>query len=148
MAINLDNFGISTGRLAREPKIFPEHKDGSKSAALTLAVDRNYVNANGERTTDYLDFSVFIPKPAADGTKSAMERAIERCSKGALVRIAYEPRSNSYQSKKSGEMVYENIKVVQEIRILETKAAREAREAAAATADAPAAPEATEDKPF
>ena len=147
--VNLNNFCQATGRLVRDPKVFPEHRDGSKAAVFTLAVPDTYTDANGERVVDYLDFDVFIPKPAADGTKSYMARMIELISKGTQVRVTYRRKNNHYIDKNDVEQ-YGDKNKVDEIFIYDSRAVRDARKAAAAAAvvDEPEAAEETEKKPF
>ena len=55
--LNTCNF---EGNLTADPKFYEgKTPDSAPRATFTLAVDRDYVNENGERTSDFLDFVVW-----------------------------------------------------------------------------------------
>ena len=58
--LNLNNYGIVTGRLTTDPFIY-QNSDGSRKIRITLAVSDNYKNTNGKRSTQFLPLEAFIP---------------------------------------------------------------------------------------
>lgn len=61
MAANPANFNTSTGRLANDPVDYPRN-DGSVVRLITLAIPRNYTNRKNEVETDFVQYSLYIPK--------------------------------------------------------------------------------------
>lgn len=146
--MNMRNYGISEGRLVDDPTLFP-NSDGSKKVKVKLGVRNNYKNSDGTYGTQFIQFDGFVKKDAtSNGVYDSMH-------KGDLVAIRYEVRSNNYTDTKTGEMVYGQTLLIQEVDLKESKSVTDARqekrtaEAAAGSpvADAPAA-DAAEDKPF
>lgn len=88
-----ENFGIVEGRLVRDAKIVA-HKDGSKTALVTVAVDRDYEDRQGNRQTDFIDFQGFIRNGKSDGVYAYMK-------KGNQVKIVY--TTQSYQRRVSAK---------------------------------------------
>ena len=84
------------GRLTRTPKIVDNKK--GKTVLLTLAVERNYKDSDGNRPVDYVPVKAFI----REGAKS--NGPFDYMVKGQLVSIEAELRATQYQ--KDGETVY------------------------------------------
>lgn len=84
------------GRLAREPKIMDNKK--GKTVLLTLAVERSYKDAEGNRPVDYVPVKAFI----REGAKS--NGPFDYMVKGQLVSIQAELRATQFE--KDGEKVY------------------------------------------
>lgn len=84
------------GRLAREPKIMDNKK--GKTVLLTLAVERSYKDAEGNRPVDYVPVKAFI----REGAKS--NGPFDFMVKGQLVSIQAELRATQFE--KDGEKVY------------------------------------------
>ena len=61
--MNLDNFGLATGRLVNIPAIFSNH-NRSRTVRFTIAVPNSYTNADGSRSSQFLPFTDFIPANA------------------------------------------------------------------------------------
>lgn len=142
MAMNLRNYGIAEGRLTADPTIF-DNKDGSKKVKVKLAVRDNYKNAQNEYGTEFLQFDGFIKKDATGlGVYGSMH-------KGDLVAVRYEMRSNNYKDPKTGEDVYGQVCLIQEVDLKESKTVTDARQEKSAAAQAAGSPVAEgEDKPF
>lgn len=119
--INTDNFGIATGRLPKDPKIF-ENKDGSKSVRFTLMIRNNFKSKDGSYESQGIDFQAFVPAGTdGDGVYGILKT-------GMLVQVTYEPRSNNYTDK-DGVAHYEQVLRVNDVRIRESKAVSDARAA-------------------
>lgn len=68
---------VLVGRIARVPETRTA-ENGKKVATLTLAVPRNYKNANGEYDTDFLDCTLW---------SSVAESTSEYCKTGDMIGI-------------------------------------------------------------
>lgn len=68
---------VLVGRIARIPETRVS-ENGKKFATLTLAVPRNYKNANGEYDTDFLDCTLW---------SSVAESTSEYCKTGDMIGV-------------------------------------------------------------
>lgn len=68
---------VLVGRIARAPEA-KTSETGKKYATLTLAVPRNYKNANGEYDTDFLDCTLW---------SSVAESTSEYCKTGDMIGV-------------------------------------------------------------
>ena len=68
---------VLVGRIARAPET-KTTETGKKVATLTLAVPRNYKNANGEYDTDFLDCTLW---------SSIAESTSEYCQSGDMIGV-------------------------------------------------------------
>lgn len=68
---------VLVGRIARAPETRTT-ENGKKVASLTLAVPRNYKNANGEYDTDFLDCTLW---------SSVAESTSEYCKTGDMIGV-------------------------------------------------------------
>ena len=68
---------VLVGRIARVPETRTA-ENGKKVATLTLAVPRNYKNANGEYDTDFLDCTLW---------SSVAESTSEYCKTGDMIGV-------------------------------------------------------------
>lgn len=123
---NLRNFGITEGRLTKDPVVF-NNKDGSRKIMITVAAQNSYKNKAGVRESQFLPFEAFVP--AANATNGVFDYT----HKGDLVGIEYEVRNNNYKDPKTGEDVYGIVLFVQNVDLKEGKAKTDARQAAAQT---------------
>ena len=82
MALNLSNFGMVQGNLAKDPKVF-ENADGSKKVFLTVACRDNFTRKDGTVGTEFVDLQAFISKDAAHMGPFAYLK------KGSHVTLAY-----------------------------------------------------------
>lgn len=81
------------GRLTRDPELKYIPGTGTAVASFTIAVDRNYINKDGKRDTDFIPIEVI--------GKSA-EYCANYITKGKLVALEGNIRVDNYQTQ-SGE---------------------------------------------
>lgn len=118
--MNLNNYGVATGRLTADP-IFFTNKDGSRRCRFTIATANAYKSTDGTRGAQFVPIESFIP---ADNQSSIYDML----SKGMLVTAQYEIRNNNYTDKQ-GEPHYDIILQADAVRIQESKSVTEARKA-------------------
>ncbi|MCC0627736.1 MULTISPECIES: single-stranded DNA-binding protein [unclassified Clostridioides] len=82
------------GRLTKEPELRYIPGTGTPVATFTIAIDRDYVNKDGQKETDFIPVEVM--------GKSA-EYCASYITKGRLVSLKGEIRVDSYTDKKTGE---------------------------------------------
>ncbi len=80
---------ILIGRLTRDPEL-RYTANGSAVASFTLAVDRNFRNANGERETDFINIVAW---------RNLGERCSEYLSKGKLAAVEGRLQIRSYEGQ-------------------------------------------------
>ncbi len=71
------NQAMLVGRLTKDPEVV-ENESGTKYSNLTIAVPRNYKNANGEYDTDFLDCTLW---------SSIAESTSEYCQSGDMIGV-------------------------------------------------------------
>lgn len=101
---------IGVGRLARDPE-FKTTPSGVQVANFTLAVNRTFTNAQGERDCDFINCVVF---------KKAAENVNQYLSKGKLAGVDGRLQSRSYENKE-GQKVYVTEVVCDNVQFLEPK---------------------------
>ena len=117
--MNLDNFGLATGRLVNIPAIFNNH-NRSRTVRFTIAVPNSYTNADGSRSSQFLPFTDFIPANAkTNGIYDNLEV-------GDRVSVSYSISNNNYTDA-DGIQHYDLSLRVDSIKYAETRAAKEAR---------------------
>lgn len=79
---------VLVGRIARTPETRTS-ENGKKFATLTLAVPRNYKNANGEYDTDFLDCTLW---------SSVAESTSEYCKTGDMIGVKGRVQSRIVES--------------------------------------------------
>lgn len=79
---------VLVGRIARAPET-KTSESGKKFATLTLAVPRNYKNANGEYDTDFLDCTLW---------SSVAESTSEYCKTGDMIGVKGRVQSRIVES--------------------------------------------------
>lgn len=79
---------VLVGRIARTPET-KTSETGKKFATLTLAVPRNYKNANGEYDTDFLDCTLW---------SSVAESTSEYCKTGDMIGVKGRVQSRIVES--------------------------------------------------
>lgn len=84
---------VLVGRLTRDPELKYILGTGTAVASFTIAVDRNYINKDGKRDTDFIPIEVI--------GKSA-EYCANYITKGKLVALEGNIRVDNYQTQ-SGE---------------------------------------------
>ena len=78
---------VLVGRLVREPEL-KETENGKKVTNITLAVSKNYKNAEGVYDTDFIDCTLW---------NSVAENTAEYCKVGDMVGIKGRVESYSYE---------------------------------------------------
>ena len=106
------------GRVVGAPKFFT-NADKSQTAVFTLAVNRDYKNADGSVTADFINLQGFVP---ADKTANNRFTYLE---KGMLISCSGSIRS--YVSEKNGVKNYGMSMTVSNISFLESKQVVESR---------------------
>ncbi|AMY05085.1 single-stranded DNA-binding protein [Staphylococcus condimenti] len=104
------NRTILVGRLTRDPE-FRTTPSGVSVATFTLAVNRTFKNAQGEREADFINCVVF---------RKQAENVDKYVSKGSQVGVDGRLQSRSYENKE-GNRVYVTEVVCDNVQFLETK---------------------------
>ncbi|RHW50344.1 MULTISPECIES: single-stranded DNA-binding protein [Lactobacillus] len=107
---------VLVGRLTRDPELRTTGS-GISVATFTLAVDRQYTNAQGERGADFISCVIW---------RKAAENFCNFTSKGSLVGIDGRIQTRTYDNK-DGQRVYVTEVVVDNFSLLESRKEREAR---------------------
>lgn len=107
---------VLIGRLVRDPEL---RYTGSNIAVATfsLAVNRNYAGANGERETDFINIVVW--RKQAENVKNYIKQ-------GSQVAIEGRIQTRSYEDKE-GQKRYVTEVVAENVQFLESKGSREER---------------------
>ncbi|RMC50844.1 single-stranded DNA-binding protein [Lactobacillus sp. ESL0225] len=108
------NRTVLTGRLTRDPELRTTGS-GISVATFTLAVDRQYTNAQGEREADFISCVIW---------RKAAENFCNFTSKGSLVGIDGRIQTRSYDDQ-NGQKVYVTEVVVDSFSLLESKKDRQ-----------------------
>ena len=122
--LNLNNYGIVTGRLTTDPFIY-QNSDGSRKIRITLAVSDNYKNTNGKRSTQFLPLEAFIPVDRKLGV-------FDMVHAGYKISAAYTVKNNNYTDKNTNKMIYGLVLQIERISFEESKTTTTARQAAKA----------------
>ena len=122
--INLNNYGIVTGRLTTDPFIY-QNNDGSRKIRITLAVSNNYKNPEGKRSTQFLPLEAFIPVDRKLGV-------FDMVHAGDKISAAYTVKNNNYTDKNTNKMIYGLVLQIERISFEESKTTTTARQAAKA----------------
>lgn len=123
--LNLNNYGIVTGRLTTDPFIY-QNSDGSRKIRITLAVSDNYKNPDGKRSTQFLPLEAFIPVDRKLGV-------FDMVHAGDKISAAYTVKNNNYTDKNTNKMIYGLVLQIERISFEESKTTTTARQAAKAT---------------
>lgn len=111
--MNMNNYGIATGRLTRDPAIY-QNADGSHKVKITIAAQNNYRNkTTGERAAQFLPLECYVP---ADGTMNVYDYM----HKGDKVTIQYTVKNTQYINAEN-ENIYGVVLCIENIRLDETK---------------------------
>lgn len=116
---NIRNYGMVTGRLSQDIKVFT-NKDGSRKIKFTVAAQDHFTNSRGEYESQFIPLEAFIP------AKQRSNGPFDYLDKGDLVSCSYTIQNNNYKDK-DGEMVYALVLLVDSIALLESKTSKEAR---------------------
>ena len=127
---------ILIGRLTRDPEL-RYVPSGQPVASFTLAVDRSFVNQQGERGTDFIDIVAW---------RRLAEQVTQHLSKGRLVAVEGRLQIRSYETQDGQKRKVAEV-VADAVRFLDRKGAGPAAAEAAPDAEAEA-PEGGDDVPF
>ncbi|RMC46570.1 single-stranded DNA-binding protein [Lactobacillus sp. ESL0230] len=105
---------VLVGRLTRDPEL-KTTQSGLSVATFTLAVNRQYTNAQGERGADFISCVIW---------RKAAENFCNFTSKGSLVGIDGRIQTRSYDGR-NGQKVYVTEVVVDSFSLLESKKDRQ-----------------------
>lgn len=87
---------VLTGRLTKEPEL--KYSNGEKNMCFfTLAVNRNFKNANGEYDADFINCVVY---------GNSADYLVNYCPKGTLVGVVGSIRTGTNIDKMTGETKY------------------------------------------
>lgn len=101
---------VLVGRLTKDPE-FRTTPSGVSVATFTLAVNRTFTNAQGEREADFINCVVF---------KKQAENVNKYLSKGKLAGVDGRIQSRSYENKE-GQRVFVTEVVTDSVQFLEPK---------------------------
>lgn len=104
------------GRLTKEPEL-RYTTSGAAVASGTIAVNRDFTNANGERESDFINFVIW---------RKAAENFVNMTAKGSQVGLEGSWQTRSYE-KQQGQRVYVSELVVSNFTLVETKEQTEQR---------------------
>lgn len=104
-----------TGRLTRDPDV-RRTNNGKSVATLSIAVERNFKNQNGEREADFINCVAF------GNTAEVIEKY---CNKGIMVGVEGRLQTRNYENKQ-GQRVYVTEVIVNNFSFLESAKSRNA----------------------
>lgn len=128
---------ILIGRLTRDPEL-RYVPSGQPVASFTLAVDRPFVNQQGERGTDFIDIVAW---------RRLAEQVTQHLSKGRLVAVEGRLQIRSYETQDGQKRKVAEV-VADAVRFLDRKGPVPAGETPAPEAGGEATPEGEDDVPF
>lgn len=102
------------GRLTRDPEL-KYTTSNIAVATFSLAVNRNFKDANGEREADFINCVIW---------RQQAENLANWAKKGALIGITGRIQTRSYENQQ-GQRVYVTEVVAENFQMLESRAARE-----------------------
>lgn len=108
------NSTVLVGRLTRDPEL-KYTGNNVAVASFSLAVNRNFKDANGERETDFINCVIW---------RQQAEKLANWAKKGALIGITGRIQTRSYENQQ-GQRVYVTEVVAENFQMLESRAARE-----------------------
>lgn len=108
------NSTVLVGRLTRDPEL--KYTDNNIAvASFSLAVNRNFKDANGEREADFINCVIW---------RQQAENLANWAKKGALIGITGRIQTRSYENQQ-GQRVYVTEVVAENFQMLESRATRE-----------------------
>ncbi|WP_407894728.1 single-stranded DNA-binding protein [Lacticaseibacillus sp. N501-2] len=105
-----------TGRLTREVEL-RYTQSGVAVGSFTLAVDRAFTNANGQRETDFINCVIW---------RKSAENLSNFTRKGSMIGVTGRMQVRNYENNQ-GQRVYVTEVVVENFALLESRATTEAR---------------------
>lgn len=130
--INVNNFSVTRGRLASDPRFF-ENSDGSRTVRFTVMAPQNYTRRDGSRGSDPVSVERFIPADRGNGV-------FDMIHQGDKVTVMHHATTDVYTDE-SGVTHYVQKNIVDDVNFEESQAVTSKRLAKrAAQLAAPAAP--------
>ena len=108
------NNTVLVGRLTKDPEL-KYTGNNTAVASFSLAVNRNFKDANGEREADFINCVIW---------RQQAENLANWAKKGALIGITGRIQTRSYENQQ-GQRVYVTEVVAENFQMLESRAARE-----------------------
>lgn len=108
------NSTVLVGRLTRDPEL-KYTGNNIAVASFSLAVNRNFKDANGEREADFINCVIW---------RQQAENLANWAKKGALIGITGRIQTRSYENQQ-GQRVYVTEVVAENFQMLESRAVRE-----------------------
>lgn len=108
------NSTVLVGRLTRDPEL-KYTGNNIAVASFSLAVNRNFKDANGEREADFINCVIW---------RQQAENLANWAKKGALIGITGRIQTRSYENQQ-GQRIYVTEVVAENFQMLESRAARE-----------------------
>lgn len=108
------NSTVLVGHLTRDPEL-KYTGNNIAVASFSLAVNRNFKDANGQRETDFINCVIW---------RQQAENLANWAKKGALIGITGRIQTRSYENQQ-GQRVYVTEVVAENFQMLESRAARE-----------------------
>lgn len=115
---------VLVGRLTRDPEL-RYTANGAAVASFTVAVNRSFTNAQGEREADFINCVIW---------RKAAENFANFTRKGSLVGVDGRVQTRSYENQQ-GNRVYVTEVVVENFSLLESKSESERRAAQEGTSN-------------
>ena len=116
--INTRNYGVFTGRLTKDPKVFA-NSDGSRKVIVTVAARDNFKGKDGSQGSQFVDFTAFVSKDASAPVYDMMHE-------GDLISLTYELRNDNYTDSKGVQHFDVTLRITG-VDLLEPKSVTEAR---------------------
>ena len=113
MVIKMLNQAVLVGRLTRDPEVI-ETENGNKVSNISLAIPRNYKNAEGVYETDFIDVTLW---------NGVAENTAEYCKKGDIVGVKGTIQADSFE--KDGEKKHITKIIAEKLTFLSSKAKEE-----------------------
>ncbi|WP_413627709.1 single-stranded DNA-binding protein [Fructilactobacillus vespulae] len=105
------NTTVLTGRLTRDVELRYTQK-GDTNGTFTLAVDRRFKNANGDREADFVNCVIW---------RKSAENLANFVGKGSLIGVEGRLQTRNYENKQ-GQRVFVTEVVVENFTLLDTRA--------------------------
>ena len=102
------NTVLLVGRLTKDPEI-KELESGTKVANISIAVNRNFKNANGEYETDFFNVTLW---------QGIAENTTEYCHKGDIVGIKARLQNNNLIDEEGKVTKWQNEIIAEKVTFL------------------------------
>jgi single-strand DNA-binding protein len=114
--LRLINNVVLVGRLTKDPDL-RSTGGGQSVATFTLAINRNFTSANGQRETDFINCVIW---------RKQAENLASFAKKGALIGVTGRIQTRNYENAQ-GQRVYVTEVIADNFQMLESRSASEQR---------------------